>query len=256
MHRYFEKVGDDRVGYLASGLGMDSFIQTVVDICDEVAAEKGSDRKIKLSFDEWNVEIRVQDPEHDWAVAPRLSEDVHSAEDAVVIGGLLISLLRHSDRVGVACFAQLVNVMALIRSETGVAWRQPSFYPFALTSRHARGEVLRVAVESTERTASATRGDIDPVDAVITRDPDDGSLTVFAINRGITEPAQLEAAIPAGLRVVEHVVLGGDDPDATNSAEHPDRVVPRASSDHEILGDRLRAVLPPATWCMIRLEAE
>lgn len=257
LHRYYEKTGDDTVGYLASGLGMDSFIETVVAICDEVAASKGSDRKLKLSFDEWNVEIRVQDPEHDWAVAPRLSEDVHSVEDAVVVGGLLISLLRHSDRVGVACFAQLVNVMALIRTESGVAWRQPSFYPFSLTAQHARGEVLRVNVASDALVNSATRGDIDPVDAIVTRDPVDGSLSVFAVNRGVADHVRLDVALPAGadVRVAEHVVLGGDDGDATNTADQPSRVAPRVSDEHALDAGFLTVVLPPASWTMVRLEA-
>lgn len=256
LHRYFEKVGDDRVGYLASGLGMDSFIDTVVGICDEVARSMGSDRKIKLSFDEWNVEVRVQDAEHDWAVAPRLSEDLHSAEDAVVIGGLLISLLRHSDRVGVACFAQLVNVMALIRAETGIAWRQPSYFPFALAAAHAVGDVLRLEVSSSATVSSPTRGDVDPLDATITRDPVDGSLTVFAINRSISEEINLEIHLPeVGMAVVEHVVLGGADPNATNTAEHPDAVQPLASAAHDLVGLLLTAYLPPASWTMIRVAA-
>lgn len=213
---------------------------------------------VPLSFDEWNVEIRVQDPEHDWAFAPRLSEDVHSVEDAVVVGGLLISLLRHSDRVGVACFAQLVNVMALIRTEPGVAWRQPSFYPFSLTALHARGEVLRVGIASDALVSSATRGDIDPVDAIVTRDAADGSMTLFAVNRGTVDDVRLEIPLPgeAALRVVEHVVLGGDgDGSATNTQEDPERVAPRAADDHSLDGDVLTVLLPPASWTMVRLEA-
>ena len=256
MHRYYEKRGDDRVGYLASALGMDSFIERVIAICDEVAESQGSNKKIKLSFDEWNVEIRVQDPEHDWAVAPRLSEDVHSAEDAVVVGGLLISLLRHSDRVAVACFAQLVNVMALIRTEPGVAWRQPSYHPFALASRFAKGDVLRIEIEASEKISSTTLGLIEPVDAVITRDPDDGSLTVFAINRSVTDDVVLEVTVPVGLHVIQHLVVGGGDPDATNDAEHPDRVAPTHSSEHSTHADQLRATLPAASWSMIRLQAQ
>jgi len=253
MHRYYEKNGDDRVGYLASALGMDSFIDTVVAICDEVGAARGSDHKVNLSFDEWNVEIRVQDPAHEWAVAPRLSEDVHFAEDAVVIGGLLISLLRHSDRVAVACFAQLVNVMAPIRTERGVAWRQPSYYPLALTSRFARGEVLHVDIRSSDTVSSSTRGAVDPVDAVVTRDPADGSISVFAISRSVTDDVAIEVSIPEGMHVVDHLELGGDDPTATNTAEHPDRVIPKPSTAHSVEGTLLRATLPPATWTVITL---
>jgi alpha-L-arabinofuranosidase len=256
MHRYYEKVGDDRVAHLASSQRMDSFIDTVAAICDEIAAERGSDRTLLLSFDEWNVEVRVQDPEHDWAVAPRLSEDIHTVDDSVVIGGLLIALLRHSDRVGIACFAQLVNVMALIRVESGTSWRQPSFFPFALTAMHARGEVLACEIASATQVTSSTLGGVDPLDAVVTRDPDSGSISVFAVNRGTADDVEVTIALPFGdqLQVVEHLVLTDPDGDATNSAQQPDRVVPRDSGDHSMQAAELRAVLPPASWSMLRLE--
>ena len=66
-----------------------------------------------------------------WPVAPRLLEDSYSVLDAVVVGSLLISLLKHADRVTSACLAQLVNVIAPIMTEPrGDAWRQTIFFPF------------------------------------------------------------------------------------------------------------------------------
>ena len=41
--------------------------------------------------------------------------------DAVVVGNLLISLLKHADRVTSASLAQLVNVIAPIMTEPGGA---------------------------------------------------------------------------------------------------------------------------------------
>jgi alpha-N-arabinofuranosidase len=241
MHRYYEKAGDDRAGYLASSDGMDDFIARVAAICDRVGAAKGSTRKLRLSFDEWNVETRepyIED--QPWTTAPRISEDVHTVEDAVVMGGLLISLLRNSDRVGIACFAQLVNVMAPIRTEPGVpARRQPSFWPFALTARHARGEVLRVVLQSDARVDSTSRGDVAPVDAIATSNGD--AVALFAVNRSPDEEVSLELVVPAGLRVSEHVFLGDHGPEA--------------STGHELDGARLRVLLPPASWTMLRLDA-
>ena len=80
-----------------------------------------SDKKIKISVDEWNV-WRISEwnaIEHgfdpgDWPLAPEKIEDVYTAADALAVGGLLISLLRHADRVKAACLAQLVNVIAPI----------------------------------------------------------------------------------------------------------------------------------------------
>ncbi len=260
LHAYYKKAGDDRVGYLASADSMDEFITGVVASCDHVAAKRRTRHQIKLSFDEWNVERRPYFPEQDhqgWERAPRIAEDEYTAEDAVVVGNLLISLLRHSDRVAVACQAQLVNVIAPIRAEAGIpAWRQSIFHPFALTARHARGDVLRVEVRSDTTVESPSRGDVRPVDAAATTEPETGAMTIFAVNRADTDEAVLELTLADAARfeVVEHVVIGGDGLDATNNAAAPDAVAPTASTAHDLAGRCLRIQLPKASWTMLRLE--
>src|SRR5690606_40006609 len=133
------------------------------------------EKRINISFDEWNVwyQDRVASDiakGDDWPVAPRLLEDRYNVADAVVVGSLLISLLRHSDRVHSASLAQLVNVIAPIVTEPGGRiWRQTTFHPFALTSRHAAGEVLRVEL-TTPGHETARFGDTPLVDAVATHD--------------------------------------------------------------------------------------
>lgn len=259
LHAYFEQHGDDRAGFLASAHTMDQFIEGVIATCDHVGAKKRSRRKLKLSFDEWNLwyESRFVGQDHlDWARAPRLIEDEYTVEDAVVLGNLLMSLLRHSDRVTVGCLAQLVNVIAPIRTEpdTG-AWRQTIFYPFALTARHARGEVLRLEPAGPS-VNSDTHGDVPAVDLAATRDPETGQVTIFAVNRHEHEAANLDVrlACPEALEVIEHVVIGGEDLLATNSKETPDRVAPRTSTRHRLDGTRLSAELPPVSWTMTRLQ--
>jgi alpha-N-arabinofuranosidase len=257
LHAYFEQHGDDRVGFLASAHTMDTFIDGVIATCDHIAAKRRSRRKLQLSFDEWNLwyESRFVGQDNlDWARAPRLIEDEYTVEDAVVLGNLLMSLLRHSDRVTVACLAQLVNVIAPIRTEpdTG-AWRQTIFYPFALTARHARGEVLRVEPNS-PTLHSDTLGDVPAVDVTATRDPDTGQITIFAVNRAENEPADLRLRLGGTetQEIVEHLVLGGDDLLATNAKDTPNRVAPRTSPGHSINANKLSAELPPVSWSMIR----
>lgn len=259
LHAYYKKMPDDPVGYLASADSMDSFISGVTATCDHVAAIKRTTKQIKLSFDEWNIEHLPYIPEeHDnvWKRAPRIAEDEYNAEDGVVVGNLLISLLRHSDRVAVACQAQLVNVIAPIRAEPGSrAWRQTTFHPFALTARHARGDVLRVEVRSGTTIDSRSRGEVRPVDMVATRDPEDGAMAIFAVNRSVTDSALLDLAIVGTerLTVVEHVQLGGEHLDAVNSQSDPERVTPRPSSAHERTEHGITVQLPPASWTMLRL---
>ena len=219
--------------FLASAVDMESFIENVVATCDHVGARLKSKKKINLSFDEWNVWYmsRGTRPENsgaqDWPEAPRLLEDVYSVTDAVVFGSLLIALLRHADRVTVACLAQLVNVIAPIMTEPGgPAWRQTTFFPFAQASRYGRGEVLDVRVDSPTY-ETKKYGEADLLHATAVR-AEDGSVTVFAVNRSQTEPLPLEVALN-GLEltsVVEHSALADADPDARNTLDDPERVAP------------------------------
>jgi alpha-N-arabinofuranosidase len=165
-------------------------------------------------------------------------------------------LLRHSDRVTAACQAQLVNVIAPIRTEPGgPAWRQTIFHPFAITSRLARGEVLRV--ELSAPTYPTDRfGAVPVLDAVATHDAGSGEVTVFVVNRHQSESADLSVPVTGfggPLRVAESWTLADDDLTATNTAEHPDRVVPRRTDHAEVTGGVLRATLPAVSWTAIRL---
>jgi alpha-L-arabinofuranosidase len=259
LHAYFEEFEGDRGSFLGAAFGMDHFIDGVVATCDHVAAKKRSRRRLKLSFDEWNVWYLSRfagTADLDWGRAPRLIEDQYSVIDAVVAGNLMMSLLRHADRVAVACLAQLVNVIAPIRAESGQpAWRQTSFYPFALTARHAVGEVLRVE-PVTPVYSSVRYGDVPVTDVVATRDPQNGDTTVFAVNRHQTEPVELRldvrALSPVGL--VEHLYLGGSDLDLANTADATDRVTPLAGTGTRIDNGTVSVLLPPVSWTMLRLQ--
>ncbi len=260
LHAYYGSPTGDRVDFLSAGRTMDDFIDGVIATCDAVAARKQSRKRLGLSFDEWNVwdeqRSSAAPASVDPAVPGRLIEEEYTVLDAVVVGGLLISLLRHSDRVRIACLAQLVNVIAPIRTEPDArAWRQTTYHPFALTARYARGEVLRVEPHSPVL-HSPTLGDIPAVDVVVTRDPATGEMAVFALNRDDTAPVLLELRLTdqTATRVVEHLVIGGGDLGATNTRELPDAVVPRPGTGTRFSGRTLSVQLPRASWTLIRTE--
>jgi alpha-N-arabinofuranosidase len=252
LHAYFDPEGGRRQ-YLASARTMDAMIEEIAAVCDRVAARKRSRRVLKLCFDEWNVWRQRRFLGADtlqWGQAPRLIEDQYTAEDAVVVGSLLMSLLRHSDRLAAACQAQLVNVIAPIRAESDApAWRQTIFHPFALTARHAHGNVLYVDhSRRRERIGKAN------VDLAVTHDPASDRLAIFAMNRHIGEAARLSVRLPGDRwSVGDHFALGGENLRSTNAKTHPDRVVPRRSSDHTLDGSGLTISLPPVSWTVCTL---
>ena len=122
-----------------------------------------------------------------------------------MVGSLLITLLRHADRVAIACLAQLVNVIAPILTEPGgPAWRQTIFHPFALTARLRPGH--RAAYRAgLPRYETARYGDVPVLDAVALHDEESGELTVFAVNRGTADlPLDLDLRGLPGLHPVQH----------------------------------------------------
>jgi alpha-N-arabinofuranosidase len=168
-----------------------------------------------------------------------------------------MTLLRHADRVAIACLAQLVNVIGPIRSEPGgPSWRQTTFHPFALTAQHARGTVLRTEV-SGPVVETDKHGPVPAIDTVSTLDQETGGLTVLAVNRDQEQTLGLRAAL-RGLgkqyRVVEHLQIADADPDAANTEAEPDRVTPQPVRETAVNAEgELEAALPPVSWNLIRL---
>ena len=151
------------------------------------------------------------------------------------MGSMLITLLRHADRVKIACMAQLVNVIApIMTSDTG-AWRQTIFYPYMLTSVFGRGTVLNTQVLT----------------------PIYESKTIFAVNKSLDEDMEVSCDLRQfeGYKIVEHIVLNNDDLQAANTEAQPENVVPvKASAECSKLdGGKLEAVFAKHSWNMIRL---
>ena len=128
---------------------MDQQIQAVVAACDLVKARRRSDRTMMLSFDEWNVWYHNRESDKElmrnrpWEVAPPVAEEAYNAADAIAVGSMLLTLMRHADRVRMACIARLVNVRAPLMTETdGRIWQPTIWSPFAHTSRGGRGDGL------------------------------------------------------------------------------------------------------------------
>jgi alpha-N-arabinofuranosidase len=257
LHAYYEPKNGDQASFLAAAEEMDRMISEVVATADHVKALKRSDKEITLSFDEWNVWYQRNFPGElalDIREVGPLIEDTYTVDDAVVVGSLLITLLRHADRVKIACLAQLVNVIGPIRTEPGgSAWRQTIFHPFALTAKYAGSTVLRTEVTGPE-VDTPQYGRVPALWSTATYEESTGEVVLFVVNRSETDKVDLEVPLRAGLDVVEHLALYDDDRSAVNTAEDPDRVVPRRIDGTEVINDICTATLPPASWHMIRLS--
>ena len=264
LHVYYSERDGDTASFLASAVDMDHSIESVVATADAVRARGRHRSWINISFDEWNVtrprtsgadSAIVREP---WTAHPRLGECEYGITDAVVVGTMLNSLLRHGDRVTIACQAQLVNVLGLIRSEEGGdAWKQSIAYPFEQMRRLASGQILRVAAQG-DLYDSSEFTDVPLLDAAATYDEERGRSAVFLANRSQDEMVSVEIdcrGLPMS-RVSAANCLSlpeGADPSVTNRDRH-DALVPRALRSVAFDSGCLRLNLPALSWTAIELE--
>ncbi len=261
-HAYYQERNGDLGSFLASAVDMERFIESVIATADHVKAVRGSSKTIDISFDEWNVWYVDRYHEVDqivgidnWPVAPRLLEDCYSVADAVVFGNLLISLLKHADRVTSASLAQLVNVIAPIMTEPGgPCWRQTTYFPFALTAELARGVALELKL-STDTYPTALYGEVSLVDGVATHDAETGRAAIFLVNRSQTDAVTVtvDAAGLGQTEVLEAQTLSDDDSSACNTLDDPERVGMAPNQTVQLADGSLTITLPPVSWTAVSL---
>lgn len=261
LHTYFGNQDDYLPDFLAMSMGMDQFIEEVVSICDAVKAKKRSNKQIDLSFDEWNVWFHSHEEEKDrtpWQIAPPQLEDVYTFEDALVVGCMLISLLKHADRVKIGCLAQLVNVIAPIMTETsGPAWAQTIYYPYLHASRYGRGKVLQSLITS-EKYDGRNYTDVPYLESVAVWHEEKEEITLFAVNRAQDDELLLTIKMLDlhDYKLKEHITMSGFCPKAVNTAQNPDAVIPSRIKTKAVTDNgQLQIKIPALSWNVIRLEA-
>ncbi len=221
LHRYFgntaEDTGGDSAKFLAMNLSMERQIAETVAVCDLVRGHKRSPKKLWLSFDEWNVWYRARSGDavngHEQEAA-HLLEEVYNLEDALLVGGLINSLIRNADRVKLACLAQLINVIAPIMTNSNGMLRQTIYYPYSWALQFA----------------------------------------LFILNRDLSKAHAVEInwQDQAPARALSSVLLTGDDLKAFNSFDAPQRVVPRTLDKPSITGGRAKFDVPARSYALMQ----
>jgi len=263
LHRYIgntkDETDEDSAKYLAMNLSMEQQIAETLAVCDLVRGHKRSPKKLWLSFDEWNVWYRARRGDalngHEQE-APHLLEEVYNLEDALLVGGILNTLMRNADRIKIACLAQLVNVIApLVTNATGML-RQTIYYPYSWALQFARGNVLNVLVESPNYDVPGM-GQVAYLDVAATMDPQSGQVAMFILNRDLNKSHTVEVNWQDGApkRVLGATVLTGGDLKAFNTFEAPRRVAPQAAENPSTTGGSTKLELPSHSYTVIQWES-
>ena len=180
-------------------------------------------------------------------------EEVYNLEDALLVGGLVNTLLRNADRVRVACLAQLINVIAPIMTNSDGLFRQTIYYPYSWGLQFARGAVLSLRVESATYEVSGM-GEVPDIDVAGTFDSGDGKIALFLLNRDLSKAHSVEVVWEDGAaaRATAGLLLTGDDLKAANSFQTPQRVAPAPFEKVSAEGGRSRFEVPARSYVVLQ----
>lgn len=243
----------DTGAYLALAGRLDRNIQDVRAVCDYVRGKKRSGKTMYLSVDEYNAldaGLEVAQPEiSPWQLGPSIHTPGLTMRGTLLFALYMLTLLRHADRVKIACQSILINGAGLVICEEGQeAWVNGSYYVFLHCSLYGRGRILDAAWRGPGNPSSLA-------DSVCVYHEHVRELVVFAVNKGgETLDFHVETACFGPLLLLEHLELANADPYARNSADCKDALKPVARQDVTITDQGIRCELTGYSWNVIRLK--
>lgn len=109
---------------------------------------------MRISVDEWGVwamqpETVTQEVDASpWQIAPAISEQIYTMEDALLFASMLMTIVRNVDIVKIGCQSLITNISACIMTQRGgEMWKQTIYYPFQYIAAYAHGKVLYTPID-------------------------------------------------------------------------------------------------------------
>lgn len=258
LHQYYQNNDGDIPAFLARSVEMERFIREVAQLCRAAKAEQNGEHDVYLSFDEWNVWYHAQkEGVHPpkWTTPRAIEEERYDGADALLVGCMINTLLRSANVVKIACMAQLVNTIAPIMTEpNGRAWLQTIYYPFLYASRFGRGVSLQIGIQGPAYDCAAGTN-IPFIDAAATLCEDESELTLFLVNRSLSQAQECRIVFQNDIRpqIKEWTALCDFTPDAVNTAERSP-VLPKPLDAYHTGNGELSLSVPAFSWNVVRLN--
>ncbi|WP_437921797.1 alpha-L-arabinofuranosidase C-terminal domain-containing protein [Sphingobacterium sp. LRF_L2] len=168
---------------------------------------------IKIAFDEWGIWER-QAP-------PYGTTNIYEWRHALATASFLNSIQRQAQWVGMANWAQLVNILAPIMSNEKTSIKQTIFYPLQAFRQYSLKEAIATSVN-----APFIEDNIPALDVSATVDRDHKKLTLFIVNRyskDLTTDIRFHHCTIKKLK--NKITYSSSQLNAKNILDHPDKDV-------------------------------
>jgi len=247
IHNYWLPRGDPlpRYDYLAA-ITKSEWPEAYISLVCGSLAEAGMEGRLKIAFDEWNLRAwqhpgfprdtvaDYQDLKLRELVERRRREndlpEKYTMADALFAASFLNACLRHSDHVGMANIAPLVNTRGPLFVHPKGIVKRTHFHAMTMYANLLQESVASVKVIADQLTHGEES--VAVADAIATVDDSGKHWAIALINRHPDQ--ELACTVTMKDRMLDGkyaaTILAGDSSDAFNDIEHPNRVTPQKTT--------------------------
>ena len=233
---------DEKVFYttMKKALYMEDLINLHGGIMDEYDPEK----RIGMSVDEWGSWYTVEP-----GTNPGFLYQQNTVRDALIAGITLNIFNKHSDRVKMACLAQMVNVLqAVILTEGPEMLLTPTYHVMHMYRHHQDGDLVRSQLSGVKTVGEGLPQITESVSVK------DGVVTVTLVNLSASESEKVDIQLSDGAygKLLESKIVASGDIHDHNTFEDKDKVTER---DWNVTGTDKGVVveMPAASVVELRL---
>lgn len=246
LHWYVDNLANDFAAFMAKSELFEQRLTAIAGLIRAVTLDRGIRRPVRIAVGEWNVVYRTD--------LDRGIEEVYNLEDALMVALHLNAFIRHADMVTMANIAQIVNMIAPIRTRRDDLVLQTIFYPFEVYSQHCGSSALDVYWEGDTFEGGDYAG-VRVLDVAATLDARGKRAALFIVNRTQETPSEVEITLDAGQfnGSAQMVVINGADIKSENTFDAPGRVAVTSKSLSPT-GSTLPLTLEPHSVTCLLLE--
>ena len=289
LHHYHSAPPDMPQALLAGYQAYEDYIRTEIALCDYVKTRLRSGKTMMLALDEYAGMIRPRGEVHlglggrqeagmfgvfvpdrkyvrhdpdDWSTRRNPPRD-HEMLQTLSLASTMLVMLHHADRIKIGCATS--GLSALCATDREHVWKGAAHYPFLQMIRWAKGDSLRCevhcdcydvrgyAIDDMNQYGGFTG--VQTIQTAAALNEEAGELTVFILNAAREEQElRLDVRGFDGWTFEEHIEMFTEDPEAINTWDHPDRILPRKSNRTRAEKGILTAVLQKESWNVLRFR--
>ncbi len=225
------------------------FMEELVKRHGAIMDQYDPDKNIGLIVDEWGIWSDVEP-----GTNPGFLYQQNTMRDALVAGITLNIFNKHSDRVKMACIAQLINVLQSVMLTDGEKMiKTPTYYVFHMM-RHHQGASLLGSELVGAGTVGKDKNELPKVIESVSEDAD-GVITVTLTNNSLEASEEIEISLTAdsaSYNVKEARFIAGA-MNAHNTFEQPDVVEEKDFDAFEKNADGIKVTIPACSVVTLRL---